>query len=76
MTPELREACAKAMHVVASNGEVYRGGRGALFILQHNGWGFFARFLRLPPMVWVADLGYWIVASNRPFFGRFLFRRE
>jgi hypothetical protein len=28
------------------------------------------------PFIWLVELGYWIVARNRPFFGRFLFRSE
>jgi hypothetical protein len=24
-------------------------------------------------LVWFTELGYWIVANNRPFFSRFLF---
>ena len=76
MTAELREACTQAMHVVSNSGKVYRGGRAGLFILQHTGWGIAARLLMLPPLVWLADLAYWTVSHNRPFFARFLFRRE
>jgi hypothetical protein len=28
------------------------------------------------PFIWLVELGYWVVARNRPFFGRFLFRSE
>ena len=76
MTADLRDACSQAMHVVTASGKVHRGGRGGLFILQHTGWGVAARLLMLPPLVWGADLAYWIVSNNRRFFGRFMFRRE
>lgn len=76
MTDELRAACAKAMHVVAIDGRIYRGGRASMFILRHTGWGWFARLLMVPPFIWFVELGYWIVARNRRFFGKFMFTRE
>lgn len=76
MTPELRAACRRAVHVVTSGGEVLRAGRAALFVLERIGWGRWARLLALPPFVWGVELAYWIVARNRSFFGRFLFRKE
>ena len=76
MTDELRVACATSMHVVTTDGAVYRGGRASLFVLRHTGWGWFARVLMLPPLVWMVELGYWIVARNRRLFGKFLFTRE
>ncbi len=76
MTPSLRAACVQAVHVVRANGQVLRGARAWLYVLEHIGWGRFARFLALPPMVWVMELGYRIVASHRSFFARFMFRSE
>ena len=29
-----------------------------------------------PPLVWFTELGYWVVAKNRPLFGKFLFTQE
>ena len=40
------------------------------------GWGWLARVLSWPPFLWFVELGYWIVASNRRFFGKFLFTKE
>lgn len=74
MTDALREACARAVHVVTADGTVIRAGRAALYVLERIGWGAFARVLTYPPMVWFVELGYWIVASNRKFFARFMFR--
>ena len=74
MTPELRERCRRALCVVKRDGEVLFAGRGTLHVLAHIGWGGFARFLSWPPMVWFVELGYLLVARNRRFFSRILFR--
>lgn len=76
MTPALYAACEKAVHVVRPDGTLLRGGRATLFILERLGWGWFARLLALPPLVWGVELLYRLVAANRPFFSRFLFRHE
>jgi len=74
MTPELREACKRALHVLTSSGDILKAGRATLFILEQIGYRRLARLLRLPPLVWAVELGYRIVASNRSFFARLLFR--
>jgi predicted DCC family thiol-disulfide oxidoreductase YuxK len=74
MTPALYEACQRAIHVITSDGRVLRAGRAALFILERCGLPWTARVLRVPPLVWMVELGYWLVARNRRFFARFLFR--
>lgn len=76
MTPELRAACAIAVHVVTADGRVLRAGRACLCVLERTGWGWFARLLSLPPLVWLVEGGYRVVATHRPFFARFTFRRE
>jgi predicted DCC family thiol-disulfide oxidoreductase YuxK len=76
MTPDLFAACEFAVHVVRRDGTVLRAGRAALFVLEHIGWRWVARFLALPPMIWCVEIGYHIVARNRSFFARFLFTRE
>jgi len=76
MTPALYAACAHAVHVVKADGTVLRAGRASLYVLEHLGWGRIARVLAHPPFIWIIELGYRIVAANRPFFARFLFRRE
>jgi hypothetical protein len=76
MTPALYAACERAVHVVRSDGTVLRAGRATLFILEKIGWGWAARLLLLPPFVWCVELGYALVARNRPFFSRFLFTKE
>ena len=76
MTPDLYAACERAVHVVTADGKVLRAGRACLFILERIGWSWRARVLRLPPFIWCIELGYRIVAANRPFFARFLFTKE
>jgi predicted DCC family thiol-disulfide oxidoreductase YuxK len=74
---ELRAACERAMHVVTPSGEVLRAGRGSLFVLaQLDVAPWLMRLAAAPPFLWIVELGYLIVARNRSFFGRFLFRRE
>lgn len=73
MTPELRAACEKSIHVLTGDGRVLRAGRAALFVLAALGHKTTARALGLPPLIWVVEAGYHIVAANRDFFSRFLF---
>ena len=76
MTPELRLACERAIHVITADGETLRAGRAAMFILERTGWGAFARLLTWPPFIWFVELGYWIVARNRIFFSKFMFTKR
>jgi len=76
MTPELFIACKQAIYVVRPDGSMLRAGRAVMYILSHVGWGWFARFLALPPMIWFVELFYWLVARNRMFFSRFLFTKR
>lgn len=74
MTPELREACKHAVHVLTSSGEILKAGRATLFVLEQIGYRRLARLSRLPPFIWGVEVGYRIVASNRTVFSRVLFR--
>ena len=76
MTPELAERCARAVHVVTADGRILRAGRASLFMMERCGFKWSARVMRVPPLVWAVELGYYVVASNRRFFGKFMFRRE
>ena len=75
MTPGLYMECEKAVHVVKADGHILRGGRACLFVLETLGWKS-PRFLAIPPLIWAVDLGYWIVASNRRFFGHIFARHS
>jgi predicted DCC family thiol-disulfide oxidoreductase YuxK len=65
LAPELREACAKALHVVMRGGRTLRAGRAALFILHGVGHRRTARLLWRRPFVWAVELVYAAVAANR-----------
>lgn len=75
MTPELRQACARAVHVLTAEGQMLRAGRACLWVLQRIGYPVLARVLALPPLVWAVEVGYWLVARNRQLASRVLFRR-
>ena len=75
MTRRLYAACARSMHVITPDGRVLRAGRGSLCVLGVLGWRRAAAILSLPPLIWLVEIGYRVVANNRRFFSRF-FRGE
>ena len=78
LTPELLEACQRAVHVIKADGHILRAGQATLFILERVGWGYgmLPRVLAKPPFIWFTEIGYRVVARHRSFFSRFLFRRS
>lgn len=70
MTPELRDACSRALHVISVEGEVLRAGAACLFVLRVLGWRNAARVLSLPPLLVATELGYRLVAANRRHISR------
>ncbi len=76
MTDALAERCARAVHVLGADGTLRAGGRASLFVLERIGFPRLARLLGVPPLVWAVERGYRLVARNRPFFARFLFRKR
>ena len=75
LTPGREAACRDAVHVRLATGEWLRAGRACLFVLEHVGFPLLARIARLPPLVWVVEVAYRIVARNRRFFSRLVSRR-
>ncbi len=75
MTDALAARCARAVHVLGPDGTLLAAGRASLFVLERIGFPRLARLFRLPPLVWLVEPGYWIVARNRGFFSRVLFRK-
>lgn len=73
---ELRADCARRMYVLTNDGGRVHSGAAVLFILEALGHRVWPQVARLPPLIWFVELGYWIVARNRRFFSRFLFRNE
>ena len=77
MTPALREQARKAVQVITVDGHQLSAGRAILFALEETDWHASAvRLAARRPFIWLVELGYRIVAHNRPLFGRFLFRSE
>ena len=77
MTPSLRAQARKAVQVITTDGHQLSAGRAILFALEEIEWHpSVVRLAGRRPFIWVVEFGYWIVARNRPFFGRFLFRSE
>ena len=64
------------MHVIEPDGQMMRAGRAVLFLLGEVGYRWLVWPLRFPPMIWLVEAGYKVVANNRRFFARFLFRQE
>ena len=77
MTPALREQARKAVQVITADGHRLSAGRAILFALEQIEWHpNIARLAARRPFIWLVELGYWIVARNRSFFGRFMLRSE
>ena len=77
MTPTLRAQARRAIQVITADGQQLSAGRAILFVLEQIEWHPNAvRLAAQRPFIWLVELGYRIVANNRPFFGRFLFRSE
>ena len=76
MTDALAARCARAVHVITPDGRVLRAGRASLYVLGRIGWRGTEAIASRPPLVWLVEAGYRLVARNRPFFARFLVRRE
>jgi predicted DCC family thiol-disulfide oxidoreductase YuxK len=72
MTPLLMVQAQRAVQLVTSDGRQLSGGKAVLFALRETGWHpTLVRLLERRPFVWAVDLGYKIVAANRPRFDSF-----
>jgi hypothetical protein len=76
VSPELREACRSAVHVMTQNGKILRAGHATLFLMEQVGYVWTARFLSVIPIIWAVEMGYWIMARHRKFFARFFFKND
>ena len=74
ISPQLRAACARAIHVLTTDGQTLRAGRAALYILRATKWRRLARLLEWPIFLPFVEFGYALIAANRGFVSRFLFR--
>lgn len=63
--------------MITAGGRVLAAGRAVLFVLQEIGWHpRLARIGQRRPFVWMVEIGYWIVARNRPLFDKLIFRNR
>ncbi len=76
MTEALAARCARAVHVITPGGVVLGAGRAVLYVLERVGWPTLAPVLLRPPLIWLVEAGYWLVARHRGFFSHILFRRR
>ena len=71
MTPLLRIQAQQAVQLITADGRRLHGGRAVLLVLRETGWHpNLVRLVERRPFVWFVDLGYRIVAANRPRFSR------
>ena len=75
MTPDLSAACEQAIHVICGDGRILRAGQAVLYILSGLGWRRSAALFSLRPNIWLVEIAYQVVATNRAFFDRLMFRR-
>ena len=73
MTDALAARCARAVHIITPEGNVFSAGRASLYVLDRIGWHTFAAVLSRPPLVWLVELGYRLIARHRGFASRILF---
>ena len=76
MSDALAAQCARAVHVITPAGAMLRAGRASLYVLGRIGWRRTEAIASRQPLVRRVEAGYWLVARNRPFFARFMFRRQ
>ena len=72
ISPPLRAACEKALHVVKSDGEIVRAGRAMLFCGRFTRFHQLARLGEWPLFLPFVELGYRVIAANRGRISRLL----
>jgi predicted DCC family thiol-disulfide oxidoreductase YuxK len=76
MTPVIEAAAGDSVQVLTNDGRKLQAGRAVLFNFWELGFRRTTWLLGLPPILWVVELVYRVVANHRRLFSRFLFRRE
>ena len=76
MRPGLEERCLRELVVVAPDGRELGGARAVFFALRGTSLGWLAAWWSLPPFVWLASGAYALVARNRGFLSKTLFRAQ
>lgn len=66
------EAAMARMHAMTAEGDVVSGARAFIEIWRRTpGWGWAARLLSVPPILWIAEQGYSVFAPRRQAISRF-----
>jgi len=75
LIPPLRARAKHSVLTIAPDGEVRTAGRAVLAVLQDVGWMTpLVKVASLPPLIWLVEVGYRIVAGNRARISRVLAR--
>lgn len=76
LIPPLRARAKHSVLTIEPNDEVRIGGRAVLGALTEVGWMTpLVKIASLPPLIWLVEIGYRIVAGNRSRISRVLARR-
>lgn len=76
MHPELYEGCKSALYVITEDSRELRGAKGVLFLYAKTGWSLPYKILSVPPLLWLVQFGYWLVARNRGLISRIFFKNK
>lgn len=75
LIPPLRARAKHSVLTIAPNGDVRTAGRAVLAALHDIGWMTpLVKVAGLPPLVWLVEIGYHLVAGNRARISRVLAR--
>ena len=73
MNPAMRDAAARALHVIEPDGTVHTASKAVLHVYEHLGWRVSTAVLGTPPLSWGVEGAYRVFANNRRFFARWIF---
>ena len=77
LIPPLRSRAKHSVLTIGPDGRIRFAGRAVLATLAEVGWMTpLVRVAALPPLVWLVEIGYRIVAANRDRLSRLLFRER
>lgn len=76
MTAEIMARCKREMVIVTASGEVLGGADAVLYSLHMTGGSWGIGILRAPPFIWLARIGYRLVATNRSLISKAFFGKQ
>lgn len=74
MTDAIFERCDQAVHIVLPDGTVKSGGDACRYLLKGSRRPWLGEALDLPPISWLLEPGYNVVARHRRLLGKILCR--